>query len=248
MIHELAAGLRDAQRQVEQLGHRLDLLFRRVYGPRSERVDPGQLLLFAEPAETPLAPATETSMEATPPSCPHPVKGHGRRPLPADLPRERRAHEIPPDQRACPGWGHDRVPIGEEASEQLDYRPASLFVVEHVRIKLACRRCQGNVAVATKPPQPIEKGLLGPGLLAQVITSKFVDHLPFDRQEGIDARHGVELSRKTMYGWMTQAAWLLQPIWRAMKAEVLKSRVIQTGDTTVPVLDRRLDRARTARP
>jgi len=138
-------------------------------------------------------------------------------------------------------------PIGEEVSEQLDYRPASLFVVEHVRIKVACRHCQGHVAVAAKPAQPIEKGLPGPGLLAQVITSKFADHLPLYRQEGIFARHGVELSRKTLCGWMAQCAWLLEPIWKAMKAEVLKSRVIQTDDTTVPVLDRRLDRARTAR-
>ncbi|MDG3005969.1 IS66 family transposase [Paludisphaera mucosa] len=105
----------------------------------------------------------------------------------------------------------------------------------------------GRTAVAGKPPQPIEKGLPGPGLLAQVITSKYADHMPLYRQEGIFTRHGVELSRKTMSGWMAQAAWLLEPIWKATRAEVLKSHVIQTDDTTVPVLDRRLDRARTAR-
>jgi len=163
------------------------------------------------------------------------------------LPRERRVHEIPPGQRACPECGQDRSPIGEEVSEQLDYRPSSLFVVQHVRIKVACRHCQGHVAVAAKPAQPIEKGLPGPGLLAQVITSKFADHLPLYRQEGIFRRHGVELSRKTLCGWTAQSTWLLEPIWKVMKAEVLKSRVIQTDDTTVPVLDRRLDRARTAR-
>jgi transposase len=103
------------------------------------------------------------------------------------------------------------------------------------------------VAVADKPPQPIEKGLPGPGLLAEVITSKYADHLPLYRQEEIFARHGVEISRKTMCGWMAESAWLLEPIWRAMKAGVLKSRVVQTDDTTVPVLDRRLDRARTGR-
>ncbi|MDG3005871.1 IS66 family transposase [Paludisphaera mucosa] len=150
---------------------------------------------------------------------------------------------IPPEQRACPGCGHYRSPIGEEVSEH----PASLFVVEHVTIEVACRHCQGHVPVADKPPQPIEKGLPGPGLLAQVITSKVADHLPLYRQKGIFARHGVELSRKTLCGWMAQSAWLLEPIWKAVKDEVLKSRVIQTDDATVPVLDRRLDRARTAR-
>ncbi len=208
MIRELAASLRDAHRQVEQLGHRLDLLLRRLYGPRSERVDPCQLLLFADQAEG--APGAETAFEPPPePSTPSHIgraKGHGRKALPADLPRERRVHEIPPEQRACPGCGQDRIPIGEEVSEQLDYRPASLFVVEHVRIKVACRLCQTHVAVADKPPQPIEKGLPGPGLLAQVITSKFADHLPLYRQEGIFARHGVELSRKTLCGWIAQSA------------------------------------------
>ena len=103
----------------------------------------------------------------------------------------------------------------EETSEQLDYRAASPFVVEHVRVKLACRHCQGHVAVADKPPQPIERGLPGPGLLAQVITGRFSDPLPLYRQEGIFARHGVEISRKRMCGWMAQAAWLLGPIWKA---------------------------------
>jgi transposase len=220
-----------------------------LYGPRSERVDPGQLLLFADQAEgdPDVVPAFESPAEPSTPSPAGRARGHGRKALPADLPRERRVHEIPPEQRACPECGCQRHPIGEEVSEQLDYRPASLFVVEHVRIKVACRHCQGHVAVADKPPQPIEKGRPGPGLLAQVITSKFADHLPLYRQEGIFARHGVELSRKTLCGWMAQSAWLLEPIWKAMKAEVLRSRVIQTDDTTVPVLDRRSDRARTAR-
>ena len=250
MIRELAASLRDAHRQVEQLGHRLDLLLRRFYGPRSERVDPGQLLLFADGDEgepSISAPTAGSVVETSASAPPRPVKGHGRKALPSDLPRERQVHEIPPGQRACPECGHDRSPIGEETSEQLDYRPAALFVVEHVRVKLACRHCQEHVAVASKPPQPIEKGLPGPGLLAQVITSKFADHLPLYRQEGIFARHGADISRKTMCGWMAESAWLLEPIWKAMRAEVLKSRVIQTDDTTVPVLDRRLSRARTAR-
>jgi transposase len=250
MIRELADSLRAAQRQVEQLGHRLDLLLRRLYGARSEQVDPDQLLLFADQDEVNSGRSASTiePFEGSPTLCrSRSAKGHGRRALPADLPREGRVHEVPPRERACPGCGQDRGPIGEEVSEQLDYRPASLFVVEHVRIKVACRRCEGHVAVAAKPPEPIERGLPGSGLLAQVITSKLSDHLPLYRQEGIFARHGVELSRKTLCGWMAQAAWLLEPIWKAMKSEVLKSRVIQTDDTTVPVLDRRLDRARIAR-
>src|SRR3954466_15950760 len=92
MIRELAASLRDAHRQVEQLGHRLDLLLRRLYGPRSERVDPGQLLLFANQAEDDPGVVPAPGSPAEPPAASPAVrvKGHGRTPLPADLPRERR--------------------------------------------------------------------------------------------------------------------------------------------------------------
>ncbi|MDB5352723.1 MAG: Transposase family protein [Planctomycetota bacterium] len=169
-IRELAASLRKAHRQIEQLGHRLDLLLRRLYGPRSERFDPGQLLLFADGDESEpgiSAPAAEPVGETSDPAPPRSVNGHGRKALPSDLPRERRVHEIPPGQQACPECGHERSPIGEEISEQLDYRPASLFVVEHVRIKVVCRHCQGHVEVASKPPQPIKKALPGPGLIAR---------------------------------------------------------------------------------
>jgi len=110
MICELASSLRADHRQVEQLGHRLDLLLRRLYGPRSERVDPDQLLLFADQAEGDLGTAAPPLLpaESTAPSPTRKSKGHGRKPLPADLPRERRVHEIPPDQRPCPECGLER--------------------------------------------------------------------------------------------------------------------------------------------
>ena len=90
--------------------------------------------------------------------------------------------------------------------------PASLVVLRHVRPKYACKTCQGNVVIAERLPEPIEKGLPGPGLLAQVIVSKYADHLPLYRQERIFARQGVELSRQTTCDWMAVSAELLEPI------------------------------------
>jgi transposase len=142
-------------------------------------------------------------------------------------------HDVRPEQLPCPDCGTARTKIGEEIREQLDYVPASLIVLKHVRPKYACKTCEGHVVIAERLPEPIEKGLPGPGLLAQVIVSKYADHLPLYWQERIFARQEVELSRQTTCDWMGACADLLEPIWQAMYRRVLQSRVIQTDDTPV---------------
>jgi transposase len=256
MIAELLATLHAEQRENEQLRHRLDQLLRRLYGPRAERWDPNQPLLFGD-AATPAA-AEPTPVEAPPPAPPPaPAEqalsgngvrtGHGRRVLPGNLPRRRVEHDLSEADKPCPACGQERQRIGEEISEQLDYQPASLFVVEHARFKYACKHCQEHVTIAAKPAAPIDKGLPGPGLLAQVITSKYADHLPLHRLERIFARHGLELSRSTSCGWMAACAGLLMPLYAFMVSRVLASKVIHTDDTPVPVQDKDRDSTRQGR-
>jgi hypothetical protein len=103
------------------------------------------------------------------------------------------------------------------------------------------------VVIAERLPEPIERGRPGPGLLAYIITSKYADHLPLYRLEGIFRREGLELSRRTMCDWMATCAELLEPIYKEMHRRVLQSKVIGTDDTTVPVLDPTLGKARTGR-
>jgi transposase len=131
----------------------------------------------------------------------------------------------------------ERTCIGQEVREQLEYVPASLIVLEHIRPKYACQTCEGNVVIADRLPEPIEKGLPGPGLLAHVAVSKYADHLPLYRLEGIFKRFGVELSRSTMCDWMATIADLLAPIVKLMLSKILNSKVVQNDDTTVPVQD-----------
>jgi hypothetical protein len=100
---------------------------------------------------------------------------------------------------------------------------------------------------APKPAQPVEKGLAGASLLAQVAVSKYADHCPLHRQESIFRRHGAELSRKTMCGWMRQTAELLAPLYERLKRQALGSKVVQTDDTPVMVLDPELPKTRTGR-
>jgi transposase len=170
--------------------------------------------------------------------------GGGRQSLPKDLQRERIVHDLAEEEKHCATCQKDLRPIGEETSERYEYIPAQLKVVEDVCKKYAC---ECTVKTATKPPQPIEKSTAGASLLAQVIVAKTADHLPLNRQEKIFERHGADISRKTMCGWLAQCAGLLRPLYGKAKEVLFESKVIGTDDTGVKVLDDKLPFARTGR-
>jgi transposase len=287
MILELLATLQREQQDKQQLRDRLDLLLRRLYGPRSERLNPDQLLLFEEPGEAP--PAVAAPPPPTPEPAPRRRQPHGRQRLPKDLPRRPLHHELSEAERRCV-CGQQRLDIGTDVSEQLDWQPASFFVWQHLVHKYLCPHCarleagavaaptdraavasvnevsaeeaapaataappldaasippsesvrvvspamRGAVIIAAaKPAMPIDKGLPGPGLLAQVIVSKYFDHLPLHRQERIFARQGVELARSTTCDWMAACAQLLRPLYDIMVSLVLQSRWLHTDDTSI---------------
>ncbi len=247
MIRQQADSLDKAQRRIEQLEHAMDVLLRQKYGPRSERLDPNQLRLFTEESDE-AASSQEADVVPESPAKPKRTwKRRGRQSLPEHLPRVPVVIELSEQARACPGCGGIRAQFDDEISEQLDYVPASLFVRQFIRRKYACRSCQEHVAIPPKPPQPIDKGLPGPGLLAHVITNKFAYHLPLYRQEQILAHHGVTISRSTLCGWLAQSAELFAPLYNLMIRRVRGSRIIWTDDTTVPVWDPTLPRTRTGR-
>jgi len=239
------AELADKEYQLQRVRHWLEQLLRHRYGQKRERVDENQLFLFAvqiasRGQEAPPEPKPANSE-------PRPARpGHGRQRLPQSLERQRVVYDLADAERQCPECHGELRHIGEEISEQLEYVPASLHVIQQACQKYACP--QGcTVVTAAKPPAPVEKGLAGPGLLAHVVVSKYGDHLPLHRQESIFARHGVELSRQTMCDWMRQCAELVTPLVGLMKERVLSSKVVQTDDTPVPVLDPELPRTRTGR-
>ena len=241
---QLREQLDSANRKMTQMEHQLQQLLQRLYGRSSERIDPKQMALFAEmlrelESQNPAAPEVPPAPTTTTPR-----NGHGRRRLPADLPRERIIHDLPDDEKPCPCCGEMRTLIGEETSEQLDYVPAQVKVIEHVRLKYVCKPCEARAAeggpqiqTAEKPLSPIEKGLAAPGLLSYVIVSKYSDHLPLHRLEKILQRHDIEIARSTMCDWMRQSAEALAPLYDRMVREVLSSKVIHTDDTPVDVLE-----------
>jgi len=218
-------------------------LLRRYYGPRSERFDPRQLLLFGQQVDQlPLDEASiaEEAGEALVTRRVAKRHPHGRQQLPDELQRIEIEHDLAEAEKACPACGNSRCRMGTEVSEQLEYFPASFKVLKHIRHKYACRQCDHDgydpqITAAKKPSQPIAKGLPGPSLLAYVVTSKLADHLPLYRLENIFARQQVQVARSTLCAWMRTAGELVKPLVALMTARVKQSQVIHTDDTTVPI-------------
>ncbi|WP_035245724.1 IS66 family transposase [Desulfogranum mediterraneum] len=222
------------------LREQIRLLQAKLFGPKSEKrpVDSEieQLLLFDLPeAGEDQEPEEKTEVKG------HSRKKAGRRPLPVDLPRVEVVHDLDEADKIC-GCGCRLSRIGEEVSEQLDVIPARIQVVRNIRPKYACKQCDGvkddgpTVKIAPVPPAILPKSLATAGLLAFILISKFVDHLPFYRQEKQFARLGVDLSRTLMSNWTIKAAEACIPLLNLLEEEVLEGNCINIDETPVQVL------------
>jgi transposase len=244
-VEQFTQTLAQKDNELEELQHQIKLLIQRIRGSRQERINPDQLLLFSVEElqqlakELEEAPAAEQDKapELDPPALPpSDKKRHGRKPLPKNLPREVIRHELTEEARKCPCCGETRIEMGVESSEQLEFVPAHWKVIQHDRVKYACKSCQENVEVAAKPPQPIEKGLPGPGLCAFTVLSKFGDHIPLYREEDMHSRAGRAIRRSTLCEWLFTLALLANPLVMRMKHLLLQSQVIHTDDTKIKML------------
>jgi len=227
---------------------RIAQLLKALYGRKSEKISQAQLDLFlkeaaaeaGEPVPEVPEPAPEfDEPEPEPPALPEPKKQRrpGRNPLPANLPRERIELKVPDSQRKCPVCGVDKVCIGHEVSEVLEFRPASLYVQEIAREKLACKPCQEGVVIAAPAEKVIDGGMAGPGLLAHLTVSKYLDHLPLYRLAKILSRSGVDLAESTLGSWIAVVATLLGPLAKEIQRRALACRVLGADDTGMKVLD-----------
>ncbi len=258
LIQALLDSVAKKDRFIAGLQHQLEQHLRHRFGQRADRIDldrPGLFSkdeLLAAMAAVMAAPVEEepadTETEKKAPKQKKPSTGHGRNEIPDHLPVEEARIDVADDDKECTECGAAKVVIREERAKQIEYRPASLFVIETVRPIYACPDgCEGQVVKADKPLSPIEKSLAGPGLLAQIAVSKYGDHLPLNRQEGILARHGVHIPRSTQCGWMRQTAELLLPLYLLHKSVIMSEKYICTDDTTVKLLVKGRRKAKTAR-
>lgn len=219
-----------------QLKHELDHLKRLVFGSRHERFVPTtpqeQLALGLDVQQVqPPVPSVQTieytrkRKEASSEKL-----QTGRMKLPASLPREQVIIEPAQD---VSGW----IKIGEEITEELERIPGKLFVRQYVRPKYA--KPDGNgVVIGELPSRPIDKGIAGPGLLAQIIIDKYTDHLPIHRQVQRFEREGMKLPSSTLTDWISATCALLDPLYEVLRKEVLSSTYLQADETPIKVLDK----------
>jgi transposase len=234
--HELS------QEKIQYLEEHIRILKNEIFGRKSEKPlvqDRYQFPLFDEPAKAD-TPKEDQAPQTTQVSG-HVRKKRGRKPLPADLPREDVIHDIDESEKVCPcGCQLDR--IGEETCEKLEYVPSSLTVKRHIRYKYACPECEGvdddgpTVKIAPAPAQLIPKSMAGSGLVAHIVASKFEDALPLYRQEKIFNRLGIDLPRSTMCNWLIKVAERAQPLVELVDQEIRSGPLVNADETTVQVL------------
>ena len=235
-IAELEKQVSELESRNVYLEEQFRLAQQKQFGKSAEG-HPGQGELFNElEVETEVVEAEEPTQEIK-----LARKKPVRKPLPANLPREVVIHDISAADKVCDCCGGALHQMGQEVSEKLEFIPAQVKVIEHVRLKYSCRACDKHstlvkVHIAPVPASPIPKGVATASLLSQIITSKYQYGLPLYRQESMFEQYGIEMSRKTMADWMMKCSSLLQPLYGKLREILLEQAVIQADETTLKVL------------
>lgn len=238
---EALIKIKELEEKNSSLEEELSWLKRQVFGRKSEKIEtpiPEQtvLNLFDEEVEIPGVLNTDTGEVSKKPAKKKTVR-RGRKPIPDDLPATEVILTPDESELTCDNCGKEKVEIGREENKTLRYVPAHFEVINYVRPKYACRCGEAGVTIADTPSRPIDKSIAEASLLAYIVVSKFVDHLPLYRQAQIFARYNIAIPRSTMSGWIDKMHALLEPLLFRMKESIIASGYIQADETTLKVQD-----------
>lgn len=218
----------------ERLQAIIDALMRHRFGRKSEQLDADQFELALEEVEAALSQAELARNKASKAPSERPRKTN-RGSLPAHLERIEQVVDV--EEKACPCCGGALHQIGEDVAERLDVVPTTFRVLVTRRPRYGCRSCENTVVQAPAPARIVEGGIPTEALIAQVLVSKYADHLPLYRQAQIYARQGIQLDRSTLADWVGRAAWYLRPLRDHILERLRRSERLFADETTAPVLD-----------
>ncbi len=226
-------AMKSFRAEIERLRAIVEAFQRHRFGRRSEQLDPDQLELCLEEVEAVLAQA-EHAMEKANRTADRQRKIN-RGSLPAHLERIEQVVDV--DDKACPCCGGALHQIGEDVAERLDVVPTTFRVLVTRRPRYGCRGCESAIVQVPASARIVEGGIPTEALIAQVLVSKYADHLPLYRQAQIYARQGVQLDRSTLADWVGRAAWYLRPLRDHVLERLRRSERLFADETTAPVLD-----------
>ena len=231
-VRQLESLLKISEARCAKLEYKLQDLLRRIFDPKSEKLNPDQRALFGilEPAAV-AAPAQRATTSETSEVHAKRKKGGGRRPKPQNLPVRREVLDLPEEQKA------GLVKIREEITEQIEYQPSQFFRLQIVRPVYASAQRAHAPIVAPLPPQVIPQAGVGVGFIVHIVIAKYLDHLPLHRQERIDARAGVWIGRQARCRYVEAAAHLLITIHQQLKRKILDSYYVHVDETFTKLLD-----------
>jgi len=212
-------------------------------GPKSERLSEDQAQLTFDVLAMLLTERELADIDALAEAGAQEVKGHtrkkptGRKPLPENLPRVE--IKIIPDEVEREGLDAFEC-IGEDVTEVLERRPASVVVVRIIKRKFVRKNRdeKKGVLMGETPELPIPRGLAGPGMLSDTIVKRWDDHAPLNRLERIYARDGIELARSTICQWHKQLVMLFAPLVAAMRLDAFNAPYVCVDATGVLVLQK----------
>ena len=229
---KLKQKLVEAETRLKNFIEQIKLGKQRQFGKKSEMLSQLELLFDEEEKLDEKEPESQTETI----TYTRQKKTVGRKIDTSKLPREQVIHDLPEAEKKCETCGKELVKIGEDKSEQLEYIPEQLKVIEHIRPKYACRCCE-TIKAAAKPESPLPKSMAGASLIADVIIKKYEHHLPWYRQSKILAQQGIDIPANTIGNWFMQSGEVLDPLKQALWQELNNTDVLQADETTVKVLE-----------
>jgi transposase len=240
-LEQAKSTIADLRVEIERLKGQLTLLRHQTFGARREKIDPNQLKLFESNAKLieELEKQVEIGVSQAEPPKPEEkkkTKGHGRAPFADHLPREEIKIDLPEGERICDCCGEVMRLIGTEVSERADIIPAQVKVNRYSRSKYACPNGH-SLKTAALPVGVVEKGKYEASVYAYLVTSKYADHLPLHRLQGMFRRKGIHLPKQSMWDLIARFDEIAaQPILKEMHRQLLEEKELQADETPIKML------------
>jgi transposase len=227
---QIGQQLKDLQGKLDILITQMNKRNQRDYGPKTERHNPRPALATTD---------TPVDMAAVQPPKKPAARNHEKHILAQQLPPEPVHHSVSPEKLLCPTCAIETTVFDHKVTYQLEKLTQTLKFLEHRAEVRSCSKCKQYVVTAEKPIPPIPGSYAGPALLANIVTEKFDDATPLNRQEKKFRREKAIIPRSTQSDWVIETAFTIAPLYDLLKKNVLSSKCVKTDDSEIKVQDRK---------